>query len=850
NRIATFAAGPADAARSTLELSASHVEVDESITATVRTRDAHGNPKGGTTVTLWFDPDPDARTVTVTTGDSGTATHTTSVSMPGAYRVHAALGTPAVEIGSSPVEVTVGDQPSAEVSPSLSELTITTADDGIVADGVSTHRAQVHLRDAQGVDVRGGTAGVSVTSPTGEVEQFTTPSTGEDGIAWVEFTGTKAGAYAVAAGVSVNGTAVHLSGSPAMAVMLPGPASGAASSLNLSKTTVTAGGTDAAVATVIVSDQFGNPVGAGGDLVTIETTFGVVGAMNDLGGGVYSATLTAYGPGTAHVNFTVNGERGPESATQDVEFTGNPSITPVILYATATAVGGTAVPGATVTVRQASGEVICETVATMVGTFLCSGMTPPQPHGAVISVRAGGGGVESDAATATVDATPTGVDATDGTALFGDAPTGSQITVSDQAGSELCTATAVASMWTCQPGRDVADGATLTVTVRDAAGENPSTVTVRTDKSPAPAPTVSPSNGAAVRGDGEVGGIITVTFPGGVTSRMPVWPDGTWVVMPPTGYTPADGDVLTVVQAVQFNRGQVKTSGEVQVVLDRAAPAAATLSPTDGATVRGQGEVDADVAVARTDGSVAGWGKVAADGTWSVTLSPAAETGEILAVTLADPAGNASEPAVVRVGLIGASTDQTSVRAGASTRFTVVNLQPGETVTATVRSDPISLGTQLGGLDGSAQFAWTVPSTLAAGTHTFEAVGDFSGPATVTFTVTAAAVSPRDDDTGGAGTGVTAPTVGTGGGLGTSTPLASATPSPSASPTTSVEPNTATATPSSSATFAVPTPTLRPLSTTGSNPAMRVAAQLMFVAVALGAAALLFASLRRRKPTR
>jgi adhesin/invasin len=851
NRIATFAAGPPNAAASALELSTSHVEVDESITATVRTRDAFGNPKGGVTVTLWFEPDPDNRTVTVTTGDSGTATHTTSVSVPGTYRIHAALGTPAVDIGSSPVEVTVGEQPSAEVSPSLSELTITTADDRIVADGVSVHRAQVHLRDAEGGNVSGAIAGVSVTRPDGEVDEMTTPATGADGVSWIEFTGTKAGAYAVVAGVSVNGTAVQLSGSPAIAVMVPGPASGSASSMNLSKTTVTAGGADAAIVTVIVSDQFGNPVGAGGDLVTVETTFGVVGAVNDVGAGVYSTTLTAYGPGTAEVNFTVNGERGPNSATQTVEFTGSPSITPAILYATATAVGGTAVPGATVTVRQASGEVICETVATIVGTFLCSGLNPPQPHGAVISVRAGGGGVESDAVTARVDATPTGVDATDGSALFGDAPTGSQVTVSDPTGAELCSTTAVASMWTCQPERDVADGTTLTVTVRDAAGENPNSVTVRTDKSPAPTPTVTPSNGAAVRGEGDVGGIITVTFPGGATSRMPVWPDGTWVVMPPAGYTPADGDVLTVVQAVQFNRGQVKTSGEVTVVIDRVAPTAAALSPTDGATVRGRGEVDAEVAVARTDGSVAGWGKVAADEMWSVTLAPAAEVGEILAVTLVDPAGNTSEPAVVRVGLIAASADQTSVQVGSTTRFTVVNLQPGETVNATVRSDPISLGSTLGGLDGSAQFTWTVPSTLAAGTHTFEAVGDFSGPATVTFTVTAASVTPRDDDaagTGGSGGGTT-PTPGTGA-VTTSTPLASATPSASASPTASVGPNAATPAPSTHATFAVPAPTLRPLSTTGPNPAMRIAAQWMLVAVGLGAAALLFAAVRRRKPSR
>ncbi|MDR0432986.1 MAG: Ig-like domain-containing protein [Bifidobacteriaceae bacterium] len=844
NRFANFVAGDVDPTTSVLELSTTQVEVDESASAIVRTRDRFGNPKGGVEVTLWAEPNPNGDTVTVTTGESGTASHSMSISMAGVYMVHATIGRPPVEISGSPVEVTVGQPPSAEVSPSLSELTVTTVDDEIVADGVSVHRAQVHLRDANGEDVEGAQAGVQINGPDGVTQQLTTPATGPDGIAWVEFSGTAAGPYAVAAGVSINGVLIQLSGSPAMAVMVPGQASAAASSVTVSKNEVTAGGTDATMVTVIVADQFGNPVGRGGDTVTIETTFGVVGTMSDTGTGVYSAPMVGYGPGTARVGFTINGQSAPDSARQTVVFTGEASIAPTVLYATATTVGGTVVPGATVTVYAADGELLCQTEGTMLGTFLCAGFTTPQAHGATITVRAGGGGVESEPVRATVDATPNKVDPTDGSALFGDAPTGSQVTVTDAGGSVLCSATAIASMWTCQPTTTLGNGVTLTITVRDAAGENPASLTVKTDQAAAPSPEVEPSNGAAIRGHGATGGVITATFPGGGTSTMPVWPDGSWVVMPPVGYTPADGDTVTVVQAVPFNRGQVKTSSSIQVKVDRVAPAVAVLNPTDGVTLSGRGEVGSTVAVTRTDGSAVGWGTAGSDQAWSVSLSPAAEVGDILAVTLADAAGNTSEPAALRVGLIAASTDRTEVEAGGEIRFTVVNLQPGETVSGTVHSEPVSVGTQLGGLDGSAQFAWTVPSDLSSGSHTFTATGDFSGPARVTFEVTAQPVNPRDDDGGSGGGSGSGAGGGSGGGGAGSTP--SATPTSSPTPSAQVGPNADTPTGTSGTPEAVPVPSLRPLSVTGPSPKLRIVAMWMFGAVAVGALALAAASARRR----
>jgi hypothetical protein len=53
--------------------------------------------------------------------------------------------------------------------------------------------------------------------------------------------------------------------------------------------------------------------------------------------------------------------------------------------------------------------------------------------------------------------------------------------------------------------------------------------------------------------------------------------------------------------------------------------------------------------------------------------------------------------------------------------------QPGETVTATLHSTPIALGSFLAGADGSVSFTFIVPADLAPGRHTLTLAGRTSG---------------------------------------------------------------------------------------------------------------------------
>jgi hypothetical protein len=152
------------------------------------------------------------------------------------------------------------------------------------------------------------------------------------------------------------------------------------------------------------------------------------------------------------------------------------------------------------------------------------------------------------------------------------------------------------------------------------------------------------------------------------------------------------------------------------------------------------------------DGTILGQGLIGADGTWTVPLNPPAATGDMLAITAIDAAGNTSPITTLRVGIMYVAADKHAVRRSGPIRFAVVNLQPGELVAGVVMSDPIPLGSTVAGIDGIAVFDWTVPADFPLGVHTFQAIGEFSGPMIgAEFAVAEAEVAPSSSDGAGSG---------------------------------------------------------------------------------------------------
>src|SRR5690606_32328460 len=58
-------------------------------------------------------------------------------------------------------------------------------------------------------------------------------------------------------------------------------------------TTITADGTTTSTVTVTVFDQHNDPIGTGGDTITLATTAGTLSTVTDNNDGTYTATLTS-----------------------------------------------------------------------------------------------------------------------------------------------------------------------------------------------------------------------------------------------------------------------------------------------------------------------------------------------------------------------------------------------------------------------------------------------------------------------------------------------------------------------------------------------------------------------------
>ncbi|OMJ32347.1 hypothetical protein BSZ14_08530 [Sphingomonas sp. Sph1(2015)] len=310
-------------------------------------------------------------------------------------------------------------------------------------------------------------------------------------------------------------------------------------------------------------------------------------------------------------------------------------------------VSGTGEPGATVTVRDAAGQVLGTAVVGAQGGYTLT-LTTPQANGGTLTVtQADPAGNVSPAVTlAAPDTTPpvapTASINGDGTSVSGTGEAGATVTVRNAAGQVLGSAVVDAQGGYSLPlTTPQANGGTLTVTQADPAGNvSPAVTLAAPDITPPVAPTASINgDGTSVSGTGEAGATVTVRNAAGQVL-------GTAVVDAQGGYTlplttpQANGGTLTVTQADPAGNTSPATTVSAPDITPPAAPAA-TLS-ADGGTVTGSGEPGATVRVVGPDGQPIGTAIVAADGSYTVTLTTAQTGGGVLVVTQTDAAGNVS----------------------------------------------------------------------------------------------------------------------------------------------------------------------------------------------------------------
>ncbi|MDR0283743.1 MAG: Ig-like domain-containing protein, partial [Propionibacteriaceae bacterium] len=329
--------------------------------------------------------------------------------------------------------------------------------------------------------------------------------------------------------------------------------------------------------------------------------------------------------------------------------------------------------------------------------------------------------------------------------VVGEGQPGSVVTVT-AGGTGVCTATAdAAGQWSCEAS--LAEGThTLVATQQDAAGtvSVPSNaVTVTIDRTAPTAPVVTgPKDGGDVNtstpevtGTGEPGATVDVTDGGGNTlCSTTVGPDGTWscTVTSPLPEGPNEITVTQVDPAGNTSEPTVVTPN----IDTEAPPAPVVTGPKDGLDINtstpevtGTGEPGATVDVTDGGGNTLCQTTVLPDGTWSCTVtSPLPEGPNEITVTQVDPAGNTSEPTVVKP-VVDTVAPAQPVITQANATAVAGTAEPNATLHLTWPDG--TTGTTL--VDSNGQWSLPTPGNMVSGTVTavaVDAAGNPSRPAT------------------------------------------------------------------------------------------------------------------------
>jgi len=249
--------------------------------------------------------------------------------------------------------------------------------------------------------------------------------------------------------------------------------------------------------------------------------------------------------------------------------------------------------------------------------------------------------------------------------LSGSGEVGARISVYE--GATLLGTTTVGSngQWSLISPTLASGPHTLTVTATDVAGNvSPGVNATLTIDTTAPAastlvitndsvtPTVTVPSGGATRdttpvlsGTAEAGALVRIYDGAALLGSVTASNGGAWSFTTPTLTQGAHALNVTVTDTA----GNVSGTTTANVTIDNVAPTAVTglAINTAGTTLTGSGEAGATVTVRDAGGNAIGSGTVAANGSFSLTLTTAQTTGATLSVTQADQAGNVSPAATV-----------------------------------------------------------------------------------------------------------------------------------------------------------------------------------------------------------
>ncbi|WP_237712974.1 Ig-like domain-containing protein [Serratia sp. M24T3] len=481
---------------------------------------------------------------------------------------------------------------------------------------------------------------------------------------------------------------------------------------------------------------------AAGDIVTVYDGTTVLGTVTAGTGGAWTFTTAALANGLHPLSVTVTDPAGNTSAATNFPITVDtvaPTASTLVITNDVTntvvpnggstndttpTLSGVAEGGSTVKVYD-NGVLLGTTTAAANGAWsFTTGVLATGSHPLTVTATDAAGNVgAATAATVVIDTTaPAPVTLTasnnDGStpvaianngitndstpALSGTAEAGSLVTISEGT-TVLGTVTAGTNGAWSFTTATLANGAhTFSATATDAAG-NVSTATTLTLTVDTVAPaaitnltvtdnvgtiTGTLANGArtddntpTLAGTTEANAIVSIydgtTLLGTTTASN----TGAWSY---TTVALSDGAHPLTVTATDAAGNTGPASTAVSITVDTVAPAAATDLTVNaaGTTLTGEGEANATVTVKDADGNTIGTGTVAANGSFSVTLSSAQTTGATLTVTQTDVAGNVSPTATTTGAISIVAANDTNIVDYTSTEGSITNPTTSVTHTA------------------------------------------------------------------------------------------------------------------------------------------------------------------------
>ncbi|MBV4484611.1 BapA prefix-like domain-containing protein [Pseudomonas sp. SWRI153] len=522
---------------------------------------------------------------------------------------------------------------------------------------------QVTLTDANsntspstGVVTVDGTPPAAVQSPLISADGSTLSGTGEAG-ATVNVTnasGTVLGSAVVGADGSFSVTlAPAPTNGEALAISQTDPAGNVSPATSVNAPDISP---PAALTQVAVNADGVTVTGRGepGATVSVRSADGTLLGTAQVGsGGAFSVTLN-----TPQLNaevLTVTQEDPPGNVSTAVEvisvdLTAPATPSALTLNAAGLQLAGNAEAGSTVTVRDSQGNVLGTTTAAANGTFQLT-LNSAQTNGQALNVTASDAAgnpsapaiVNAADTTAPVAAGNLAVSA-NGATLTGTGEAGASVEVRDGGGNLLGTATVGGNgSFSLSLSPAAAAGSTLSVVQIDAAGNTgPATPVTAPGNLAESAPTALAlsADGLTLTGTATAGSTVSIRNASGVLlGSALVAANGTFSVT--LNAAQVNGEQLS---AVATSGTGINSSPTSYTAADIAAPtplSELSLAP-NGTALTGRGEAGATVTVLGSGGVVLGSAVVAANGTFSVTLSPAQTSGQTLSLSQADAAGNES----------------------------------------------------------------------------------------------------------------------------------------------------------------------------------------------------------------